>query len=169
MVRPNEKETSDEMMENISRKKNNLLISFIEAIKESAVDCELFKAHNMMGSKYSCFKFNEESLFDKSIGPAYDINYDFDNKMDNGSNSLDSNIQKIKVRKIKAVKKIDDKNYSEIQNVWFHESTNVVYDLELNYPIGRVGTDDLGKAMKLEEDVYIITDVIKIPEFKLFD
>jgi len=169
MVRPNEKETSDEMMENISRKKNNLLISFIEAIKESAVDCELFKAHNMMGSKYSCFKFNEESLFDKSIGPSYDMNYDFDNKMDNGSNSLDSNIQKIKVRKIKAVKKIDDKNYSEIQNVWFHESTNVVYDLELNYQLGRVGTDDLGKAMKLEEDVYIITDVIKIPEFKLFD
>jgi hypothetical protein len=31
-------------MENISRKKNNLLISFIEAIKEVAVDCELFKS-----------------------------------------------------------------------------------------------------------------------------
>ena len=42
--------------------KNNLLISFIEAIKEIAVDCELFQSHNMMSSKYKCFKFNEETL-----------------------------------------------------------------------------------------------------------
>lgn len=72
-------ETSDEMMENISRRKNNLLISFIEAIKEIAVDCELFKNHNMMGSKYSCFKFNENSLFEKNVGPAFnrDIEVEF--------------------------------------------------------------------------------------------
>ena len=70
MVRKSGKETSDENMENISRKKNNLLISFIESIKEVAVDCELFKAHNMMGSKYSCFKFNENSLFDKPVDPG---------------------------------------------------------------------------------------------------
>ena len=62
MVRSNGKETSDENLENLSRKKNNLLISFIEAIKEVAVDCELFKNHNMMGSKYKCFKFEESLL-----------------------------------------------------------------------------------------------------------
>ena len=78
------------MMENISRRKNNLLISFIEAIKEAAVDCELFKAHNMMGSKYSCFKFNEESLFDRNIGPAYNKDIEIDGMMDNGSNAIDS-------------------------------------------------------------------------------
>ena len=97
-------------MENISRKKNNLLISFVEAVKEAAVDCELFKAHNMMGSKYTCFKFNEESYFDKSIGPAYDKKLDLDSKMDNGLNSKDSIKMKIKVRKIKIVKKLDEKN-----------------------------------------------------------
>ena len=51
MVRENEKETTDEKMEDISRKKNNLIQSFLEAVRESAVDCELFKAHNMMGMK----------------------------------------------------------------------------------------------------------------------
>ena len=43
----------------------NLSALFIEAIKEVAIDCELFKSHNMMGSKYNCFKFNENSLLDK--------------------------------------------------------------------------------------------------------
>jgi hypothetical protein len=38
MVRKNGKETSDEKLENLSRKKNNLLISFLEAIREDAVD-----------------------------------------------------------------------------------------------------------------------------------
>ena len=61
------KETTDEKMESISRKKNNLLLSFIEAVKEGAVDCELFKAHNMMGSNYKCFQFNEDSLFDSAL------------------------------------------------------------------------------------------------------
>ena len=89
-VRKNGKETSDEVMENISRKKNNLLISFIESVKEVAVDCEIFKNHNMMGSKYSCFKFNEQSLFENNVGPAYNKNFDFDDKMNDGSNSIDS-------------------------------------------------------------------------------
>lgn len=168
MVRKSEKETSDENMENISRKKNNLLISFIEAIKEAAVDCELFKAHNMMGSKYSCFKFNEDSLFDKPVGPAYSPKLDYDDKMDNGSNSVDSNKIKIKVRKIKAVKKIDENNYSETIHVWFYEPNGVVYDNEMNYPIGKVGKDQDGNFLKLDKDTYIIDDIINIPIFKLF-
>ena len=85
-------------MENLSRKKNNLLLSFIEAIKEVAVDCELFKNHNMLGSQYTCFKFNEESLFQDNIGPAYIEKFEFDQKNNNGLNAKDSSIQKIKVK-----------------------------------------------------------------------
>ena len=162
-------ETSDEMMENISRRKNNLLISFIEAIKESAVDCELFKAHNMMGSKYSCFKFNEDSLFDKNIGPAYNKDIEIDAKMDNGLNALDSIKKRIKVRKIKVVKKIDDNNYSEEINAWFYEPSGTVYDNELDYPIGKVGKDNSGNYLKLDKDVYIMEKVINIPLFRLYE
>lgn len=168
MVRKNKKETSDETMENISRKKNNLLLSFLEAIKEVAVDCELFKAHNMMGSKYSCFKFNEESMLDKTIGPAYNPNYDYDEKMDNGLNSLDSNKIKIKVRKIKVVKKIDDMNYSEPIYVWFYEPSGVVYDYDMNYPIGKINRNVDGNLNKLDKDTYIVDQLINIPIFKLF-
>jgi hypothetical protein len=161
-------ETSDEMMENISRRKNNLLISFIEAIKEAAVDCELFKAHNMMGSKYSCFKFNEESLFDKTVGPAYNKDIEIDGMMDNGSNAIDSIKKRIKVRKIKVVKKIDDNSYSEEIEAWFYEPSGTVYDNELDYPIGKVGKDNSGNYLKLDKDIYIMDHVINIPMFKLY-
>ena len=162
-------ETSDEMMENISRRKNNLLISFIEAIKESAIDCELFKAHNMMGSKYSCFKFNEDSLFDKNIGPAYNKDIEIDAMMDNGLNAIDSIKKRIKVRKIKVVKKIDETNYSEEINAWFYEPSGVVYDNQLDYPIGKVGKDNSGNYIKLDKDVYIMEKVINIPLFRLYE
>ena len=169
MVRKNGKETSDERMERISRKKNNLLISFIEAIKQAAVDCELFKSHNMMGTKYSCFKFNENSLFEDQIGPAFEFNEEFDEKIDNGSNSLDSKKIKIKVRKINVVELIDENNYSKPFNAWYYDKTGVVYDFELNFPIGKIGKDENNNPKKLDTNTYIMDKLIKIPEFKLFD
>ena len=80
MVRSSKKETTDERMESIARKKNNLLISFTEAVKEAVVDCQLFKSHNMMGTKYKCFKFNENSLLENPIGPAYSAKIEYDKK-----------------------------------------------------------------------------------------
>ena len=155
------------MMENISRKKNNLLISFMEAIKEVAVDCELFKAHNMMGSKYNCFKFNEESLFDKNVGPAFNTNIETDSKMDNGLNSIESIKTRIKVRKIKIVKEIND-TYSDTTFAWFYEPSSTVYDYDTNYAIGKVAKDEYSNFKKLDKDTYIVDKIINIPIFKLY-
>jgi superfamily II DNA or RNA helicase len=169
MIRKSGKETSDEKMENISRKKNNLLISFIEAIKEIAVDCELFKSHNMMGSKYNCFKFNEETLFEEPIGPSYQKNLDFDMKINNGLNSIDSLVRKIKVREIDAVTKISDKKYSSKEKYWYFDETGVVYDFKLNFPVGKISKNKNNQEIKLNKDTYIIDTKIKIPEFKIYD
>ena len=169
MVRNNRKITTDEKMEDISRKKNNLLLSFIDAVKEAAVDCELFKAHNMMGSRYKCFQFNEDALFEEPIGPAFMNNIDNDQKIDNGMNSKESNRVKIKVLKIKAVKKVDENSYSQEHYYWFNEDSGVVYDLDLNFPVGRVEKDANNNFIKLDNEIYIIGDVINIPEFKLYD
>ena len=169
MVRNNKKITTDEKMEDISRKKNNLLLSFIDAVKEAAVDCELFKAHNMMGSRYKCFQFNEDALFEEPIGPAFMNNIDNDQKIDNGMNSKESNRVKIKVLKIKAVKKIDENSYSQEHYYWFNEESGVVYDLDLNFPVGRIEKDTNNNFIKLDNEIYIIGDVINIPEFKLYD
>ena len=169
MIRINRKITTDEKMEDISRKKNNLLLSFIEAVKEAAVDCELFKAHNMMGSKYKCFQFNEDSLFEKPIGPAFQNKIEYDLKSDNGSNAKDSSRIKIKVIKIKAVKKIDDSSYSKEIDVWFNELTGIIYDYNLDYPIGKINKDIDGNFIMLENNIYIIDDIIDIPKIKLYD
>ena len=169
VVRPSGKETADERLENISRKKNNLLLSFSEAVKSAAVDCELFKEHNMMGSKYKCFQFNEESLFEKPIGPAFQVKINYDLKLDNGLNAKDSNIKRIKIRKIKAVQMTDENTYSTEEIYWLNEETNIVYDNLLNYPIGKLSKDENNQYKLLENDVYIIEDIIYVPKIKLYE
>jgi hypothetical protein len=167
MIRKNLKETTDERMENISRRKNNLLLSFIEAVKEVSIDCELFKNHNMMGNKYKCFQFDLQSLFEKPIGPAYNKKIEYDIKMDNGLNSKYSDIVKIKVRKIKAVK-LEDNTYSKEDFYWFDDETGICYDYLLNHPIGKVGKDETNNYLLLQDDIYIINNIIDIPITKLY-
>jgi len=164
MVRKNNKITTDEKLDEISRKKNNLLLLFTNAVKEVAIDCELFKEHNMMGSKYKCFNFTQDSLFEKVIGPAYKFNIDYDTKMNNGLNAVNSKVLRIKVRKIKAVYKISEDTYSEEKFYLYHDNSNIVYDIDLNYPIGKLDRDDNKNNILLDKDVYIIVDMINIPK-----
>ena len=89
--------------------------------------------------------------------------------MGNGSNSKDSYSQKIKVRKIKAVKKINDNMYSDVNEYWYNDITGVVYDLEKDYPIGKIEKDLDGNIIKLDNETYTISELIDIPEFKIFE
>jgi superfamily II DNA or RNA helicase len=165
MIRNNKKITTDEKMEDISRKKNNLLLSFTEAVKEAAVDCELFKNHNMMGSKYRCFQFNENSLFDKVVGPAYQQKIEYDIKTNNGLNSIDSKISRIRVRKVKCVKKLSSGNLSEDNFYWLNDNNGVIYDLELHYPVGSLEKDENNNFVLLDNNIYIIGQLINVPTF----
>ena len=97
------------------------------------------------------------------------MNFEFDSKMDNGIYSLDSVIEKIKVLEIMAVKRLDENSYSEAEKYWFNEETGVVYDYSLDQPIGKVERDDNGNYVKLKGNVYVISILIDVPEFKLFD
>ena len=149
-------------------KKNSLLISFIEAVKEAAVDCEIFKNHNMMGSKYKCFQFNEKSLLEVPLRPAYQKNIDYDIKMDNGLNAKNSTIQKIKVRKIKAVIKKQENVYSTETFYWLYDKTGTIYDYELYYPIGSLSIDDNNNPIMIDNEVYIIDKIIDIPKYNIY-
>ena len=170
MVRPSGKETTDEKMENLSRKKNTVLLSFIEAVKEVAVDCEIFKNHNMMGAKYKCFQFNEDTLMEVPLRPAYQKNLDYDMKMDNGLNSKNSTIIKIKVRRIQAViKSADNNTYSTEADYWLYEDTGIVYDYELNYPVGKLEKDSNNNFSMIDNKIYIIETVIMIPKYNLYE
>lgn len=169
MIRKNGKKTTDIEMEDISRKKNNLIQSFLEAVREAAVDCQLFKNHNMMGLEYNCFQFNQESLLEKPLGPAFNQEEEFDTKINNGSNSIDAITKQIKVKKIQIVTQIDENNLSEKSSVWYHPETHFVYEENLHYPIGKVKVDNNGNAIFVEDNVYLVENYIKIPEYTIFD
>jgi superfamily II DNA or RNA helicase len=152
--------TVDIEIENLARSKQNLIESFLDTIKEAAIDCELNKNHNMMASKYRCFKFNEVSLFDKNIGPAYKEDILEDMKIDNGSNSTKSITIKVKAIKIRGVIKIGNKE--DISNYWYCPETGTIYDFDLNYPVGKVKKDVNGIIEKIDKDTYVI-DIIPVP------
>jgi superfamily II DNA or RNA helicase len=159
VIRPN-KMTTDEHIEELAKTKDNLINSFLDALKEVAVDCVLNKNHNMLGNDYKCFQFNEKSLFSKFVGPSYKEDVYDDMQIDNGLNSTKSYIKRIKVMKIKGCIKLDENKYSETKLYWFYLKSGVVYDYDLHYPIGKVLIKD-NLPEKLDNETYIISEVIK--------
>lgn len=167
-----EKWTTDQYIEDLARSKDSLMQTFLDAMKEVAIDCTLNKNHNMLEQEFKCFQFEEPSLFDKYVGPAYKEDIHDDVKINNGSNAVNSTTVKIKVMKISAVMQLnnpesDEKmEYSKPKDYWFYPNSGVVYDYDLYYPIGKVGMDQDNIPMKLDKDTYIITHVIPIPNIK---
>jgi hypothetical protein len=194
-----EKITTDQSVENTALGKESLIQSFLDTIKEAALDCELNRAHNMMEREYKCFQFDEPSLFASSVGAAYRTDIQDDIKFNNGYNAMNSIVANIKVMKIKAVipisktknpvDKLDkfDKfdrldnldnldnldepnnrmNYSEPQYYWYNKDTNVIYDYDLHYAVGKLALSDVtgtdNSPLKLDKDTYIIDKLIAIP------
>ena len=160
--------TADQIVEGLARSKGGLIGSFLDAVKESAIDCKLFMNYNKLSQEYKCFQFDETSLFDPQIGPAFKGDMYDDLRLNNGSNNTRSETVRIKVLKIVAVQQTtsgDDGNikYSKSENYWYNPDTNVVYDYDLHYALGKVGTDDDGLPLKLDSKTYIITKTIPIP------
>lgn len=168
-----DKMSTDQYIEEIARSKEGLIQSFLDAVKEVAIDCNLFKAHNMMSQEYKCFQFDEPSLFDPHPGPAYKEDIADDLKMDNGLNSTRSMTMKIKVMKIRAVKQLTPPDetgtakYSDPDDYWFYAKSGVVYDFDLHYPVGRVSFDENNIPIKFDKDTYIIDYVIPIPSIEI--
>ena len=163
--------TTDQFIENLARTKEGLLHSFLDAVKEVAIDCKLFQNHNKLENEYKCFQFDEPSLFDRQIGPAYKEDIYDDMRLDNGSNSTKSQLVRIKVLKISAVQQLtpdgsEEHKYSKPENYWYNPDTQVVYDFELHYAMGKVGVDDDGIPMKLDNSTYVINRVIPITRLK---
>ena len=149
-----------------------MLNSFLEAVKEASVDCNLNYEVNKLKGDVKCFQFEEVGLLDKQVGPAFKKNIQDDVTLDNGSNSLNSETIKVKVFKISAVKLLSEeepKKYTKSENYWYNPDTGVVYDFDLHYPIGQVGfvkNENLSDQLipeKLDQNTYVITEIIPIP------
>ncbi len=173
-----DKWTTDQYIEDLARSKEGLISSFLDAMKEASVDCVLNKNHNNLMGTYRCFQFDEKSLFDDQIGPAYKDDLYDDLKMNNGLNSQNSTIRRIKIIKIKAVIQLvstedneseprpTEERYSEPQEYWYSPDNQTIYDTDIQYPIGKVGVDDDGMPLKLDKETFVITRMIPIPFIK---
>lgn len=155
--------TADQFIEDMARSKENLIQSFLDAVKSAAVDCALNRNHNTLVSNYKCFNFEERSLFTKQIGPAYAMDIYEDERLDNGLDAPNSEIKRIKIIKIKAVADLGDDKYSEPDDYWYSPETGTVYEYDTERLYGRVGTDDDDIPMKLDKDTYIITHIVPVP------
>jgi superfamily II DNA or RNA helicase len=172
------KQTTDQYKEQLSQSKDRVIQSFLDAIKETAVDCVLNKAHNSLLSNHKCFQFEEQTLFDNPVGPAYRDDIYEDVKMNNGLNAPNTQIKRIKVVKISAVKQLvsnveneiekrsNSEMYSDIQEYWFNPDTLIVYDVDLQYPVGRVGANEDNIPLRLDATTYIITYLVPIPHIR---
>ena len=91
-VRQSRNTTADQDIRDLAKKKKELTDSFLFPIKQVSVDCELNKEHNIedKNEEFTCFKFDQPSLFDEKVGPAYKSDAFYDSKIDNGLNSLNS-------------------------------------------------------------------------------
>lgn len=165
------KNSTDEHVEDQAKARDNLIDSFLTAMKEAAVDCELFRAHNMMSQSYQCFKFPEHTVVGKNIGPAYKEDIKEDIKYDAGLHAKNSKVIRIKVIKINAVHEIKNNDtsqitYSSVDKYWYDQKTGMVYDHETHYPIGKIEFIN-NLPNKLDKDTYIISTQIDIPTINI--
>ena len=84
--------------------------------------------------------------------------------LDNGSNSINSQNVKVKVHKIKAVRDLGEGKFSPEMEYYIDHDTGVVYDFDLEFPIGKVYFDEDGIPQMLKKGIYIISEIIPIPE-----
>ena len=150
LFKTNGESATDFYIENLAMEKQNLKDSFLDALKEVAVDCQLFKTHNMLEKKYNCFQFNQNAFFRDIPGPAYKKNIDDDNYNENVK------IVRKKVRKIEASIVGDE----TVEQYLLDEETGVVYDYQLEFPIGKISKDDKGFFNKKNVTVYEIDQPI---------
>lgn len=155
-----DKDSIEQKIHISSTSKQNLIDSFLDAMKEAAVDCVLNKNVNSITKEYKCFGFNQEDLISKNIGPAYLEDLIDDIKYSTGSNAETTITETVKVKKIKAVMVVSPNKYTEPLDYLLDTNTNILYDTEFNYPVGKIQTDIDGTVIKLDKNTYVIEDVV---------
>lgn len=133
-------ESTDMYIEKTAQYKEEINKSFLNAIKEAAVDCELnYNINKNVDKNLKCFKFNDTSFLDNPT-QAFNPNIYQDIKLNNGSNTLTSITKNIKVYKISCVKQLDKngERYSKPDNYWLNRDNGYVYDFEFKYLVGQL-------------------------------
>lgn len=165
------KETTDEFIENLAKKKYQLIKTFLNAMKEAAIDCTLFKEHNkLIEGDYNCFKFDAESQLSKDLGYIYKKRIENElGKPGKGSDSEFAQTIMIGTELIDAVQKKSDNKYGKKKKYWYYPEKGYVYDHDLDYLVGKVRVDDDGIPEMFDKDTYIIGNLVKLANYKIYE
>ena len=159
-TRSNKQKTTDEIIYNLAIEKQNIINSFLLAIKQSAIDCILYNDINLHNNKkYNCFKISDNTQLSKSLSSMYITDIYSDLKL----NTIDQSIvqKQINVIEIKAVKKDE----TEIDKYLLDIITGYVYDIDIHVLIGQILKDETGIFEMLDSTTFIISKLSLINEF----
>ena len=90
----------------------------------------------------------------------------YDLNLDNGLHSKNSEIKSVDVFEVKAVIKVKDNSFSNVNKYYLNNETGVVYDFDLKFPVGKVNFDKDGVPEIYKDDIYLISQIIYIPKIK---
>jgi superfamily II DNA or RNA helicase len=160
--------TTDQYVETIAKNKETIINSFLNAMKEVAVDCELNIEINKLTNPIKCFKFEESALLTKQIAPAYKQDIIDDIQINSGSNSTNSVLKKIKVIKIDAVQQIDkeETKFTDTDSYWLNSETGGVYEYKYKYLIGQLKHNEFGDFVRKDKNIFIIDKLVPYPNIK---
>lgn len=165
----NEYKTADVLIQEIANKKKKITQSFLNAIKSSAVDCELNKEANNRflqdKDKIKCFNFNENELLNSQITQAYKLNILDDVLIDNGMNSSNSITKDEELIEIECyIEQNKNKLSKETKKYWLNKNTGIVYDHKDLYIIGSI--KQINNSFVNIDNKFIIDKLVFYPEIK---
>lgn len=162
-------ETADVIISRIAERKKKINMSFLNAAKSSAVDCQLNNDVNNQWlddkDKIKCFEFNENEIIKSQITQAYKLNIYDDLLIDNGQNSNKSYEINEQLVEINCV--IENKDGSVEDNnkkYWLNRNSGVVYDYDDYYIIGTIKKD--GDVLINYNGKFIIDQMVFYPLVK---
>lgn len=168
LVRVDERNTTDQEITSIAKRKNVLIKTFELAMREVAIDCQLFKAHNMMENKFNCFRFPANQLLSGDQSYGFRMNIDEDNIKENkGSNSSNYEDVTIDVFLVPCVMKdpIRGTLEKDSQKYLLDKETGEVYDSITTNLVGLVGRDKNGILEMSDSETYIISVTVPIERY----
>lgn len=158
-IHPN-KQSTDEYIEKTAQYKEEINKSFLNAIKEAAVDCELnYNINKNVDKDLKCFKFSDSSFLSNPV-QAFNPNIYQDIKMNSGLNTLNSITKDIKVYKVLCKKQLNKEGtqYSKPEYYWLNRDNGYIYDLEFNYLIGQIKIEN--NHFVKDKNVFIINMLV---------
>lgn len=160
-------ESTDQMIVQLAKNKDNLLKGFRDAIKSAAIDCWLFKQDNSSESQ-NCFVFDIDSQF-RQIKPAYNHDIDININIDENILSEKWKLYEITAIFIRPKTKYRNEKKSNPVKVWYHTDTQTVF--HYHYPIA-IGSIELIQGLPEidpESNHFIIRNAIPELDFNLIN